>query len=268
MRPEDIELHSKDMSELLATPYHKHHPQNPFNAFDAQEIKMPDKAPDPCTFVCVLSWTKYMELNRVGWESIIAGWKLALSINYPKAFILDANVRPLQDHRMFPVQNYCTLARLRKSLRGNIAVVEADVVANAPTNPFENDFDVGLTESSALWPLMPFNGGVVFLKDTPGAQKYMDTIVDYMMEFPGNADNWYIPQIAMYAAWNALKNEVNFKIFPSDMYNYVPEIFAPTDAYFVHLKGEHRKKLQRDYVLPLIEKQKKAAVGKIQVVKS
>jgi hypothetical protein len=99
---------------------------------------------------------------------------------------------------------------------------------------------------------MPFNAGVQFYKDTPGAQKYLDTVMEIAHDIPQGVAPWFVNQMAMRLAYEMLRGEIKVKIFPHALYNFVPDIVQPTEAYFVHLKGQ-RKSMVREYLRPVLE---------------
>ena len=143
-------------------------------------------------------------------------------------------------------------AKMRRSIRGNIIFIDTDIICYKRVNPFEVDFDVGLTDSFKTWPLMPFNGGIKFVKDTPAAQTYMDLVMEIACNTCEGISGWWTDQLAMRLAYEMLKNEVNFKIFPHQLFNFTPEGVQATDAYFVHLKGD-RKQYMRQYLATVLE---------------
>ena len=255
MLPADIERHSAEVRELLKDASYKRidGTKGGYDPYSSTDSPAPPPI-GPFTFMWGFSWTPQIEPQRQGWKSLIQGFKLALAATYPQYGVANVEVKT-DNGRLFPLALAQIYAKMRRTIRGPVVYVEVDVVANRPCNPFEVEFDVGLTDCEDRWPMMPFNAGVMFANDTPGAQRFFDAAMEYACNIPQNFDPWYAYQFGLSHAYLALKDEVNIKIFPHEAYNYTPKVYAPTDAYFVHLKGG-RKTLQRDYILPLLNPQK------------
>ena len=196
-------------------------------------------------------WSPEANAQKEAWVQLITGMKLAMGAIYPECPVAWAefNIGSAAHVSLVLAQYY---AKSRRDLRGNVAFIEADVVCNKRCDPFEADFDIGIPEAKDQWAMMPFNPGVMFVKDTPGAQRFLDEAMRYATHIPGNFPAWYAYQLALGQAALALKDEVKIKAFPQEEYNHNPDIYAPTDAYFIHLKGP-RKAMQRDYIVPIIE---------------
>jgi len=214
------------------------------------ELEVPEVA--PYTFVSLFVWTPKVEQQRLGWEKLIQGHKLAANITHPKAAVMQSTFKLDDDFNLVPGLASQYYAKMRRSVAGNIVFTDVDVVAYRPCDPFQHDFDVGLTDCADQWPSMPFNAGVMFARDTPKAQEFYDTAMEATMQFPANMNPWYAYQVGLRTAYDMLKHRVNFRTFPHALFNYVPEIVAPTDAYFVHLKGQ-RKNMMREYIVPVLE---------------
>lgn len=186
----------------------------------------------------------FVDYGDVLWRQILNSFKLSLHTVYKNCNIANVPFEcAKEDFNKAYLQTY---AKMRRSIRGNITFLDTDVIANRYCDPYTEDFDVGLTDSAITYPLMPFNAGVLFTKDTPGAQLFMDAVMEYANQQP-DAPYWYLNQIAMYTAYLNLKDRVKFKIFPNALYNHTPDEAGPTDAYFVHLKGQ-RKHLVLPYL--------------------
>lgn len=215
----------------------------------------PTPGPDVPFVACnIISWGADMDKEKEAWDQMIKNHKISLAITHPTASIISMQGPP-DVGRGFPLimaQNY---AKLRRSIRGNLAFFDVDIVAYNPCDPFDEDFDIGLTDCDDLWPMQPFNAGVQFVKDTPGAQKYLDMVMEMTFAIPGNMDPWYCQQISMGTVYHMLKNEVKFAIFPHEKYNFTPAglSFEETDAYFVHARGP-RKNLHYEYTKRLVER--------------
>lgn len=205
----------------------------------------------PFTFASAFMWSPEANAQKQAWTHLITGMKLAMSEIYPDCPVAWAefNIQSAQHVSLVLAQYY---AKSRRTLRGNVVFIEADVVCIKRCDPFEADFDIGIPDAKDKWAMMPFNPGVMFVKDTPGAQRFLDTAMEYASHIPGNFPAWYAYQLALGYTYIVLKNEINIKVFPHAEYNWSPDVYAPTDAYFVHLKGP-RKVMQRDYIVPIIE---------------
>jgi len=192
----------------------------------------------------------FVDYGDITWRRIVNSFKLSLHTVYKSCNLANIPFECAKDDFIKAyLQSY---SKMRRSVRGNITFLDTDIVANRYCDPYTEDFDVGLTDSTITYPLMPFNAGVMFTKDTPGAQLYIDAVMEYANQQP-DAPYWYLNQIAMYTAYLNLKDRVKFKIFPNALYNYTPDADAPTDAYFVHLKG-NRKHLVLPYLRRSMER--------------
>ena len=211
--------------------------------------------PGPMTFASAFAWTPETNAQKPAWQQLTTGMKMALGAVYPDCPVVwsEWTIDAAAHVPLVLAQYY---AKTRRTVRGNLVYIEADVVCNKRCDPFEADFDIGLPDAKATWSMMPFNPGVLFVKDTPGAQKFLDATMEYATHVPTKGPypfpTWYCFQLALGYAYMALRDEVNIKVFPHAEYNWSPDVYAPTDAYFVHLKGP-RKAMQRDYIVPLIE---------------
>ena len=255
MTPADIARHTAETRELLKDASYKRidATKGGFNPYDGHS-ETPPNTIGSMTFVWAFSWTPEIEPNRAGWEQLIQGFKLALSVIYPDCGVISTDVK-VEKSRQFPMALAQIYAKTRRAVRGPLVILEADVVCIKRCDPFEAEFDIGLTDCQDQWPMMPFNAGVMFARDTPNAQRFLDTAMEYACNIPQNCDPWYAYQFALSHTYLALKDEVRIKVFPHEEYNHTPTVYSPTDAYFVHLKGD-RKAIQRDYVLPLLEGQR------------
>lgn len=252
MTPADLDRHTAETRELLKDAS-RHKVTGPANALHPYEAGSTANIVQkgPITFASAFMWSKEIEPQRQAWQHLTTGFKAALSEVYPDCTLMwsEFNI-PSPAHVAIVLGQY--YAKMRRALRGNLIYVEVDVVCNKRCDPFEADFDIGIPDCKDQWAMMPFNPGVMFVKDTPGAQRFLDTAMEYACHIPGNFPSWYAYQMALGCAWQALKDEVNIKIFPNEEYNWSPDVYAPSDAYFIHLKGA-RKQMQRDYIVPLIE---------------
>ena len=209
------------------------------------DLPQKDHPPAPITFGYV-----FVDFGDPGWKMLVQGFRLALGTLYPDCRV--ATVSFQTEKALVPMVGTQAYAKMRRSFRGNLVFLDPDVITYRRCDPFEEDFDVGLTDSRETWPIMPFNAGVQFYKDTPGAQKYLDTVMEIAHDIPQGVSPWFSNQMAMRLAYEMLRGEVKFKIFPHAHYNFVPDIVQPTEAYFVHLKGA-RKSMVREYLVPVLE---------------
>lgn len=182
------------------------------------------------------------EDTKKEWEIVVRAFRLAATTVYPDCSLATIGFSCEKDGVM-PVRSQI-YAKMRRSIRGNHVFIDTDVMCNRRVDHvFDEDFDVGLTDSPLKLPLMPFNDGVIFAKDTPGAQLYFDMVMEMSNRIP-RMDGGYLHQIAMCAAYHVLKDRVKFKILPHAEYNFSPGNTEPTEAYFIHLKGKRKALLK------------------------
>jgi hypothetical protein len=200
-------------------------------------------------FICFA----YVDFGDKMATAVMQAMKLTAATAYP-GFGLAELPFECAKNAVFPAR-WQAYARLRRSVRGKIMFLDTDVICNRAVDVFEEDFDIGITDSSHPFPLMPFNAGVLFANDTPGAQMFMDAVMEYANTFATTADNWWLDQVAMHAAYLVLRDKIKIKIFPHEQFNYMPPIgeVENVDAYFVHLRGE-RKKTYVDYLRYAMER--------------
>lgn len=153
--------------------------------------------------------------------------------------------------------------KMRNDIRGNLIFIDTDVIAyNAiPDDIWDMDFDIGLTPNEENWPLMPFNSGVMFVKDTPEAAIYMKSVAHTASNVPegmhwatkeiGDYSDWWIDQLSIANNYYRLKDQIKFIFFNKELFNYIPEGPQATDAYFVHCKGS-RKSLMKQYLCGIL----------------
>jgi hypothetical protein len=246
----DLDRYSAEAAALLKDASYKRIAVAPggFDPYTPADLSSPRQG--PMTFAWGFSWTPKLEQQRPAWEMLVHGFKLAMGHTYPDCDVATMEVMVDSD-RNVPMALAQVYSKFRRSIRGPMVVIETDVVCNRRCVPFEHEFDIGLTDCQDQWPMMPFNAGVMFAHDTPGAQRFLDAAMEYSCNIPQNFDPWYAYQFGLSHAYLALKGEIKIKIFPCKEYNYTPTVYAPTDAYFVHLKGD-RKRMQREFIAPLI----------------
>lgn len=250
MTPADISRHTAEVRALLKDPSYKRVAASAaFDPYAASGEKFPERT-GPWTFVWGWANSESAKKDKAAWDAMIAGFKLAMGSVYPECQAAQVPVE-VEDWKHTPLVMSQIYAKMRRSLRGPLVFIEVDVVCNKRCDPFESEFDVGITDCADQWPMMPFNPGVMFVRDTPGAQLFLDTAMEYCNCIPQNADTWYSYQFALSHAYLTLKDQIDIKIFPHEEYNYPPDSYAPSEACFIHLKGG-RKSMQRDYVMPLL----------------
>lgn len=131
-------------------------------------------------------------------------------------------------------------ASLRKTVRGDLILLDTDVIARRAVS-FDGDWHIGLTRTREETPLMRYNGGVILLKDTPEAQRFMDQVQYHATVLPADFGEWlwYVDQLALTAV---AKDNQHVEVFGGE-YNYIPKHTkdVPDNAYFVHYKGKTRK---------------------------
>jgi hypothetical protein len=180
------------------------------------------------------------------WKNIVAGFKMSLDTLYPDCPVVTIGLEC--EKKGFLLAQAQVFAKMRRSIRGNLVFLDTDIVANRRCDPFGEDFDVGLTDTAENFPMMPFNAGVVLLKDTPGAQEFMDEVMALVNQFPVVDSFWYLNQMALTVAYLKLRDKIKIRIFPHGLYNFAPN--GPDegqDAFFIHCKGP--RKLQYDHFL-------------------
>lgn len=145
---------------------------------------------------------------------------------------------------------------MRRTYRGNLIFLDTDIIflRPLPRDFWDGPWSVGLVGSRVATLLMPFNGGVIFSKDTVESQKFFSDVkaasTDVSQGLINN--NWFIDQLAMRYAYEQ-QTKATFKTFPWSHYNYTPDL-DPRDfdrdepeAHIVHLKG-NRKHLMPHYL--------------------
>lgn len=209
--------------------------------------------PDAPFTVCYLvGWSPELQEQRKAWEQLATASQHSVRLTYPEANVVTLDIGNVTKGESFPLLAAQYYALLRRSIRGNIVFLDTDVLAYNRFDMFALDFDVGLTDCDDLWPMQPFNAGVMFSKDTPGAQRYWDTAAEVAWALPSNFAPWYAYQIGLRTAYDMHKGETEFVIFPHEQFNFTPERdLEQTDAFFVHSRGM-RKNLQFDYIRKLI----------------
>lgn len=262
MTPGAIQEYSDRIKQRLRGSSYRPVPHDPrgIDMYVPSEIRGDNvRADAPFTFCSALAWSPEMKEQRGAWESLAKTAHTSWAITYPDANAVHVDVGDVARGAVFPLIASQMYAKYRRSIRGNLCLVDLDVLAYRPADMFAVDFEVGLTDCDDLWPGQPFNAGVQFYKDTPGAQKFCDTVAEITWAIPGNMDPWYSYQLATRVAYDMLKHEVNFVIFPHDRYNFTPtDGFVETDAYFVHSRGD-RKNMQFDYYKRLVERTQEGA---------
>jgi len=135
-------------------------------------------------------------------------------------------------------------AKIRRQVRGNILFLDTDVIVAKPlTDVVWEEWDLALVPGRKVDPylIMPYCGGMIFSRVTHEAQAWFDLTFKSANSLPQGmiTNGWWVDQLGM--AW-AAEHTPNLKVVVADpdLYNYVPEIEAPTDAFLVHLKGPRK----------------------------
>lgn len=132
--------------------------------------------------------------------------------------------------------------------------IDTDVIVNRDLSPIMAlDFDVALTKTwvvvkdpngTNLTELMPYNGGVVFVKHPD----FWGDVVAHMESQPEEHQKWYGDQFAL-AALAKMYYTIEL---PNKIYNYTPKVKEHetgadlSDKWILHFKG-NRKEWMRDY---------------------
>lgn len=240
----DISEYTKIIEKRIANP---NFPETETSGLKPYEIMDIPVSPTqfPITFCYV-----YVDYGKEEWDEYVAYFLASIQYTYSDCGL--STIHYKVDFNGFIPARTQAYAKMRRNVRGNLIMLDLDVIAYQYCDPFIEDFDVGLTDSHYQRPLMPFNAGVMFFKDTPGAQKFLDLVMEISCNIPQGLDSWWVDQIAMRIAYEQLKGEVKFKIFPHELYNFTPENgVQATEAYFIHLKGD-RKHMMRQYLACVI----------------
>lgn len=134
--------------------------------------------------------------------------------------------------------------------------LDTDIIVNKDPSPvMALDFDVALTKTwvvvkdpngTNLTELMPYNGGVVFVKNP----NFWPDVARFMESQHEDHQKWYGDQFALVA----LAKKFNTVELPNNLYNYTPkardyETKADlSDKWILHFKGK-RKEWMREYGL-------------------
>lgn len=145
---------------------------------------------------------------------------------------------------------------------------DTDIIVNKDPSPIMAlDFDIALTKTwvvvkdpngTNLTELMPYNGGVVFVKNP----EFWPDVVSHMETQPEEHKKWYGDQFALVGL---AKKYATIEL-PNALYNYTPKIKEQgqllPDKWIIHFKGK-RKEWMRDYGLqqPENEHSRMAAQG-------
>jgi hypothetical protein len=193
----------------------------------------------------------HVDYGKEEYNKLVDYWKISISKTYPDCNI--GTVSFYTPEETFIPARTMMYKRLRNEVRGNLIFLDTDIIAynRLPSNFWEEDFDIGLTNNDKTWPLMPFNGGVVFSKDTDAAKEYFELMELASCNVAEGLPGWWTDQLAQRLCYDQLKEKVKFKIFHHKLYNFIPETAQATEAYFVHCKGP-RKHLMRQYLASLL----------------
>ena len=188
-------------------------------------------------------------------QTALAYFRSSCSKTYPNCeFLVCSTEAKFEEFLRGRAQIY---AQARREYRGPMMFLDIDVLAYypLPKDFWEGNWDIALTRSTADWPLMQFNEGVIFANDTPGAMQFLNSYAEAankvskgLADFPGG---WWITQLALTHAYEKLKHVVDIKVLDHEKFNFIPDKPIATNAYFIHFKGE-RKKLMRQYLAGLL----------------
>ena len=168
-----------------------------------------------------------------------------LEHHYPHARIVNCAIS-CPEHLAMAARTQA-YAQLRRSMVGDLILLDTDIIAGKPVDVFETDgWDIGVTRTLEETPLMRYNGGVIFLRDSDVARSFMADVQYHATVVPEDfgPSMWYVDQLALtYVA----KGNPRVKAFTGE-YNYVPKTprDTPEIAYFLHYKGKKRKAWLRD----------------------
>lgn len=161
---------------------------------------------------------------------------------HPGAQVIETGYECPVEHVM--LYRAAVYAKIRRQVRGNILFLDTDVIVAKPlTDVVWEEWDLALVPGRKVDPylIMPYCGGMIFSRDTPEAQAWFDLTFKSANSLPQGmiTNGWWVDQLGM--AW-AAEHTPNLKVVVADpdLYNYVPEIEAPTDAFLVHLKGPRK----------------------------
>lgn len=133
--------------------------------------------------------------------------------------------------------------------------IDTDIIVNRDPSPvMALDFDVALTKHWVpirdpsgvnLTELMPYNGGVVFVKNAD----FWPHVVELMGQMQPEHKEWYGDQLAL----AHLAKQYYTVELPAKLYNYTPKVKEHetgadlSDKWILHYKG-NRKEWMKDYV--------------------
>lgn len=257
MTPEQLLSYDADVAARIACGYAQPLPKE-LRILRPYEAEQVIEREGPMTFGWYFGAAEDMsEADLQRWAAVESLFGRSLQTVYPDCSIARMHF-PVKERNHAFFLSVQSLAKMRRSVRGNLVVLDTDIIAWNRCDPFCIPFDVGVTAGAAGWPLMPFNMGVLFLRDTEGAQLFCDRIMEFSCDVPVNWDPLYISQNAARAVYQALKPTVDIKIFPNE-YNYTPNsVDEDPEAYFLHFKG-NRKHFMPTYFERLMERTNGAA---------
>ena len=196
----------------------------------------------------------YQERGNAEAQQIKTWCIQCLQVTYPSSVIYIGEVTG--NKHLFINGRVKSYAQARRQIRGPLVFLDTDIVALCPIpNIWSETFDVGLTKGNLPleYNLQPYNGGMIFSQDTPGAQYFCDYIEQVCLNTMEGVymDKWFVDQLAMGKAWDTQQDKIKFKVFEKE-YNYFPtEENDHGPAYFMHFKGDRKNfmKLHVDQVL-------------------
>lgn len=232
------DAYTAEIDAILSAPP----PRGAFPFINPYEVGNYEK---PATDVKSIICYSHVDYGNSLSNRVATAFKLSASVVHPGSALAEL---PFEcDKKSFIAARAQVFSKMRRSLRGDMMFLDTDIICNRFCDPFEDDFDIGLTDTSSKEPMQPFDGGVMFARDTPGAQMFLDAIMVHCNVAPDINAPKYLYPIALFLAYQTFKDKIKIKIFPNAMYSFAPPMVGPTDAYFVHLRGT-RKSMFPDFL--------------------
>jgi hypothetical protein len=135
------------------------------------------------------------------------------------------------------------------------AYLDTDIIVRHDLSPIMDlDFDIALTKTKAvvkdplganITEIMPYNGGVMFIKN----QQFLQDVADSIEKMAEDKQKWYGDQIAL----KSVSPKYNMIELPNSIYNYKPKRAdvesktLPESAWVIHFKGELLKQFMSDF---------------------
>ena len=133
--------------------------------------------------------------------------------------------------------------------------LDTDIFVNHDLAPvMALDFDICLTKTKAivkdpngtnLTDIMPYNGGVMFIKNT----KFLNDVADWLENQDEHLQKWYGDQFAL----AEVSKKYNMVELPNTIYNYKPKkkdldtCTLPKDKWIIHFKGQLKDQMCKSF---------------------